>query len=341
MENIGIGIVGLGFMGFTHFQAARGLAGAHIAAIATSDPRKARGDFRGVRGNFGSGGGQVDLKGIAVHATLESLLDDPSVDLVDLCLPSHLHTTATLKALRAGKHVLVEKPVALKPAEAQKMIAAARKARRLLLVGQVLKFFPEFKLLEEARDDGRWGKLVALHLRRRISRPDWGTGSWFGDLKKSGGMVVDLHIHDTDLVGYLFGKPRSVLSSALIRERRVDFLRTTYNLRGRNAPYVTAEAGWINAPGLAFTHGYDAYFERGTVSFESCRGAEPVLYTSAGGEALKLAPVDGFQAELEEAVAAVRNGRLSPRLSPETAKSALEVCIAEEKSARTGKMVSL
>ncbi len=343
---VGVGVVGLGFMGFTHFQAGLKLRGGRVVAIVTSDPRKAKGDFRGVRGNFGSGGGKIDLDGITVHSSLESMLKDASVELVDLCLPSHLHRAAALQCLAAGKNVLVEKPIALTPADAKRMLDGARKAKRLLLVGQVLKFFPEFSLLEDALGDRRWGDLIALHLRRRIAKPDWGAGSWFADSKKSGGMVVDLHIHDTDFITHLFGRPRAVSSQGLLRQGRVDFIRTTYHFeksRGRGAasPLITSEAGWVNAPGLAFTHGYDAYFEEATIHFDSFRSPQPTIYEKKGPRVLKLKAVDGFIQELEAAAVAVRSGRVPPRLSAESAARSLEICHAEETSARTGRMVTL
>jgi len=340
-SEVAIGIVGLGFMGFTHLQAARTLRGGRVAAIVTSSPKKARGDFSDVRGNFGSGGGKVDLSGVRVHARLEDLLEDDEVDLVDICLPSHLHTSTAIGALRAGKHVMVEKPIAIVPADAKRMLAAARRARRLLLVAQVLKFFPEFRLIEDAIGDGRWGRLLALHLRRRIAKPSWGSESWFGDPRKSGGMVIDLHIHDTDFVTHLFGRPRAVSSQGLVRGGSVDFLRTTYHFRRKGGPLVTSEGGWINAPGLNFAHGYDAFFERATLHFDSSRAPQPVLYTLTGPEPVELGSLDGFAAEMQAAVEAVRTGKPSPRLSAASAAASLEVCRAEEASVRRGKMVQL
>ncbi|MBI4600954.1 MAG: Gfo/Idh/MocA family oxidoreductase, partial [Planctomycetes bacterium] len=356
---VGIGIAGMGFMGATHLLAARGLRGARVAASVTSDPRKARGDLRGVRGNFGEGAGKVDLRGIRVHPTFDDLLADPGVDLVDICLPSFLHAETAQRALAAGKHVLVEKPIALAPAAARRMISAAEKAGRLIMVAQVLKFFPEFKVIEDALRDGRWGGLLALHLRRRIARPDWGAGSWFADPKRSGGMVVDLHIHDTDFVVHLFGKPRAVSSQGLVRGGRVDFVRTVYHLavppgsqgrpggrgppasEGAPPPLVSAEAGWINAPGLPFLHGYDAFFERATLSFDSSRSPEPLLCEAKGPRALKLAAPPAFAQELQAAADAVRAGEVPVRLSAASAAASLEVCLAEERSARAGKMVTL
>ena len=249
-RGVGVGIVGMGFMGLTHMTAAaQGLRGGRFAAIVTSDPRKARGDFRQLRGNFGEGGGRMDLSGINVYPTLDELLDDESVDLVDLCLPSHLHASVTKRILRGGKHVLVEKPIALTTRDADQMMETARKTKKLLMVGQVLKFFPEYEALAKAIHTEQWGPLLGLHLRRIIARPDWGADSWFADLKKSGGMVVHLHIHDTDFLVYLFGRPKAVTSHGLVRDRRIDTLRTTYHYRGRGGPLLTSEAREIRAEG--------------------------------------------------------------------------------------------
>jgi len=160
---VGIGIAGLGFMGLTHLRASRRLRGGKLVAIATSDPKKARGDFSGVGGNFGERGGQEDLSGVEVHADLESMLADDRVDLVDICLPSYLHPSATIESLKAGKAVICEKPIAVREADAKKMIDAARRAGRPLMIAQVLKFFPEFELLLDATRD----ELAAPQATRR------------------------------------------------------------------------------------------------------------------------------------------------------------------------------
>ncbi len=341
-REVGVGIVGMGFMGLTHMNAAaQGLKGGRVVAMVTSDPRKACGDFRQVRGNFGAGGGRMDVSRINVYPTLRDLLDDDAVDLVDLCLPSYLHASAAQRILRGGKHVLVEKPIALTPRDADRMIATARKTRKLLMVGQVLKFFPEFEALASAIRSEQWGRLLALHLRRIIARPDWGADSWFADPGKSGGMVVDLHIHDTDLIVYLYGRPRAVTSHGLTHGGRIDSLRTTYHYARRGGPLLTAEAGWINAPALAFEHGYDAFFEKATLHYNSSHSPRPKLFQSKKARELKLPARDGFQIELQEAVRGVRENAVPAGLAPENAALSLAVCHAEMKSVRDGKTTVL
>ena len=339
---VGVGLVGLGFMGLTHLRALRAVRGGRLVALTTSDPRKAKGDFRGVGGNFGSGGAREDLSGIDVYANLDAMLDDPKVDLVDICLPSYLHARVAKQCLAAGKHVLVEKPIALEEKDGLSMMEASKSARRLLMVAQVLKFFPEFDLLANATRDERYGKLRALHMRRLIARPSWSDDSWFGDAKKSGGMGIDLHIHDTDFIAWLFGKPKAVLSGGIADREGLHFVRTTYEY-ARSKPLVSAEGGWINAPGLPFEHGYDAFFESGTLFFNSSVSPAPKLYTGAGKKPreLKLRAKDGFEVEMQAAVDSVRAGRVDPRLSPKSATMSLAICSAEEASVKSKRRVEI
>jgi len=208
------------------------------------------------------------------------------------------------------------------------------------MVAQVLRFFPEFAYIRQCMDRGEFGDLLAAHFKRVISRPNWSGENWFADQARTGGAVVDLHIHDTDFVLFLFGKPRGVASSGLVRKGRVDFIRTFYRY-GPGAPLLSSEAGWINSPGLPFKHGYDAYFEKGTLQFDSSRSPAPVLFDGKGLKELELPQVDGFREELQAAVNGVREGKAPRSLSAHSAALSLEVCRAEEKAAKTGKVVKL
>src|SRR5207302_343397 len=147
---IRIGLAGIGFMGMIHYLAAQRLTGATVTGIHTRDAKKLAGDWRGIRGNFGPPGQVMDLGTVRRHPRFEDLLADSDVDLVDLCTPTGQHEAMTIAALKAGKHVLVEKPIAIETAAADRMVAAAKAANKLLMVGQVLPFFPEFAFLADA-----------------------------------------------------------------------------------------------------------------------------------------------------------------------------------------------
>ena len=168
-----IGLVGLGFMGMIHYLAARKLKGAEVVAICSRDEKKLAGDWRDIKGNFGPRGEMMDLSRLKKYRRLDELLADPDIDMIDVCNPTHLHPATALKGLAAGKHVLVEKAIALEAADADAMVAAARKAGKLLMVAHVLPFFPEFDFASRAIRGGSYGKLLGGHFKRVISKPDW------------------------------------------------------------------------------------------------------------------------------------------------------------------------
>src|SRR5207302_9094111 len=169
--------------------AARRLGAGGVVAVCSRDEKKLAGDWRSIQGNFGPRGEMMDLAGIKKYRRLDELLADRDIDLVDICNPTHLHAETAIKALEAGKHVLVEKAIALQPADADAMVAAAARAGKLLMVAHVLPFFPEFAYAAEAIRGGRHGRLLAAHFKRVISRPDW--SAEIGDADKTGGPAVD------------------------------------------------------------------------------------------------------------------------------------------------------
>jgi predicted dehydrogenase len=338
---IRIGILGIGFMGVTHFKAAQRIKGGKVVAICTRDKRKLAGDWRSVQGNFGGGGGVQDLHGIRTYAEMDDLLANQDIDLIDICLPTPLHEPATLAAFQAGKHVLLEKPIEVSVKAADAMLAAAKKAKRQFMVAQVLRFFPEFRYLKHCLTTGEHGKLKALMLKRIISVPDW--GSWNEDLKRTGGPAIDLHIHDTDFVNFLFGKPRAVSSTGVVdtRSGQAIYVATNYDL-GRCDLAVSAYSGAVATKGLPFEHGYDAYFEKATIAHNSTHCPKVTVVDAKGKKSHpRLAFPEAFAGELQEAVNTVASGRASRLISAQSARDSLEVCLAEIRSARTGMTIKL
>src|SRR6266404_996094 len=275
-----IGIVGIGFMGMIHYQAARKLKGARVTAICSRDPKKRAGDWRGIRGNFGPAGTHMDLAKVKKYAELDDLLADPDIDLIDVCNPTQQHPQTAIAALKAGKHVLVEKAIALDPRDADAMVKAAAHAGKLLMVAHVLPFFPEFAFAAEAVRSGKYGRLLGAHFTRVISRPDW--SSDIGDPAKTGGPAVDLHIHDTHFIGLVCGVPGKVFATGVIENGTVQYLTTQY-LYGAGGPCVTCSSGAVAQKGRPFVHGYEIYLEKATLVYES--GTCPLTVLTADGKA--------------------------------------------------------
>src|SRR5882757_2622734 len=123
---IRVGIAGLGFMGMVHWHSYQRLRGVRVTAICDRNPHRLKGDWRDIQGNFGPPGQRVDLAGVAIYETVDSLIEDPSLDLLDVTLPPHSHADVAIRALRAGKHVFCEKPLALTARDAARIALAAR-----------------------------------------------------------------------------------------------------------------------------------------------------------------------------------------------------------------------
>jgi predicted dehydrogenase len=337
-----IGIVGLGFMGMIHYLAARRLQEARVVALCSRDEKKLAGDWRSIQGNFGPRGEVMDLAGLKKFRTLEEMLADPEIDLVDVCNPTHLHPDTALRALQAGKHVLVEKAIALDTRDADAMVAAAQKTGRLLMVAHVLPFFPEFAFAAEAIRGGKYGKLLGAHFKRVISRPDWSAD--IGDASKTGGPAVDLHIHDTHFIGLVCGVPGQVFATGVIEGDAVAYLTTQY-LYGPGGPAVTCSSGAIAQKGRPFVHGYEIYLEKATLVYESGTCPLAVLHADGRVEHPQLAgggdDTAAFTLELQAAVQGVESGREPDLLSGKLARDALVLCHRECESVKTGRAVAV
>jgi predicted dehydrogenase len=337
-----IGLTGIGFMGWIHYLAMRGLKNAKLAAVCSRDKKKLAGDWTAIRGNFGPPGEMVDLSALKKCESLEAMLADPDIDLIDICNPTHLHPETAIAALKAGKHVLVEKAIALTPDQADAMLAAAKQAKRLLMVAHVLPFFPEFAYAAEAARDGRFGKLLGGHFKRVISRPDWSAD--IGDAAKTGGPAIDLHIHDTHFIGLLAGVPDAVFSTGVIENDAVQYLTTQY-IYGPGGPSITSSSGALSMSGRQFVHGYEIYFEKATLVYES--GTCPLTLLTADGKSSnpQIAgsgdPVISFTNEIQAAVDGVASGKAPDLLSGQLARDALTMCYKECESVKTGKIVPM
>ncbi len=328
-------------MGMIHYLAARKVAGAQVSAVCSRDPKKLAGDWRGIRGNFGPPGEVMDLSGVKKYDRLDALLADPDIDLVDVCNPTEQHPATALAALRAGKHVLVEKAIALRPEDADAMVAAARQAGRLLLVAHVLPFFPEFSFAAQMVRSGQYGRLLGGHFKRVISRPDW--SSEIADPARTGGPAVDLHIHDTHFIGLLCGVPARVFSSGVQENGAVQYLTTQY-LYGPGGPAVSCSSGAVAQSGRMFVHGYELYLERATLAYES--GSVPLTLYTADGKTERpridaADPVDAFADEITAAVKGVTTGQEPRLLSGQLARDALVLCHRECESVRSGEPVAV
>jgi predicted dehydrogenase len=338
---VNVGLVGLGFMGVTHIKSYFQLPSARLVAVCDAVRQPVNGVLAGVAGNI-TGSADLQLpEGTRAYTKLEDLLADPEVELVDLCVPTPLHHPFALAAIQSGKHVLCEKPLARTSALARDIVAAAEKSKGFFMPAMCLRFWPEWAWLKRAVAGNTYGRVLSARFRRVSEPPGWSKGTYLKGAD-SGGALLDLHIHDTDFVQFLFGRPQSVFSSGLTHlSGAIDHVVTTYLLA--NGASVYAEGSWIMTPGHGFNMAYTVVFEKATADYDIGRGAEALKVFEEGQPArvLQLNEPDGYVGELRHMVEAIQTQQPPTVVTAADGLSAIEICEAEEKSVQLRQAVAL
>lgn len=196
MKKIKVGIIGTGSISGCHISGYNALDNVELYAVCDINEQRAR-ECAKKNG--------VEL----VFTDYNEMLKLKELDAVSVCTWNSEHAPATIAALKAGKHVLCEKPMAINTREAVAMEEAAKQAGKVLMIGFVRRFGNDAKILKDFIDNGMMGDIYyakATYLRR-FGCP----GGWFGDKKRSGGgPLIDLGVHVIDLVRYMMGKPKAV-----------------------------------------------------------------------------------------------------------------------------------
>ena len=344
-----VGIVGIGFMGMIHYLTYQKIRGASVAAICETIPKRLKGDWRDIKGNFGPQGTKMDLSGVRTYDNVDEILQDPEIDVIDITLPPGMHAKIAIAALRAGKHVFCEKPMALAESDCKKMVAAAQKSGRLLMIGHVLPFFPEYAKAYELIQSGKYGKLLGGSFKRVISDPEWLPNFYLPD--RVGGPMLDLHIHDAHFIRLLFGMPIGVTSQGRMRGEVVEYWNSLFRFSDDDLA-VSATSGVICQQGRSFTHGFEIHLEKATLAYEfAVIGDTPTLMLpltvfDAKGKATnpKIGdgdPLNAFEAELKSVKEGLKTGKPSPILSGDLARDAITLCHKQTRSVQTGRPVRI
>ena len=346
MKEVKVGLVGLGFMGTTHWGIYKGLKGVRITALADVDAAKRKGDISKVVGNIGGGDNSkpLDLSGVTVYGSAAEMIASADVDIVDICVPTPDHTEIILSALAAGKHVFSEKPLCRTEAQLRKIVAAAKKAKGFFNVGLCVRAWPEYRHAYEYFKSGKAGRMRSATFKR-ISPSVAGNAwkDWYMDGAKSGGALLDLHVHDVDEVNYFFGKPRSLkaVGANITSKGGTDHVVATYDYG--NGALVMAEGGWAAAKGTPFEMSFTIVCEKATLKLDAS-GYHIYL---ANGKVItpkcdvKAGPT-GWHQELAYFTDCVRKGVKPEKYQTLAAiETSMKMIFAEERSVATGKSVKL
>ncbi len=335
---IRVGIIGLGMMGRTHYEAYQELSElAQVVAVSDVDPRRAAGDLTGTSGNVIAGAvNSLPMDRIKGSIDYNDLLANPNVDLVDICLPTTQHLEVATAALKSGKHVLCEKPLARTSAEGDKIAQAAKQAKGFFMPAMCMRFWPQWIWLKQAVDERRYGNVLSATFRRVASMP----AGWYKDGRISGGAALDLHIHDTDFIQHLFGMPKAVSSRGYTKTSgEIDHLTTHYIYD--NIPLVSAEGGWTFAQDYGFTMRYTVNFESATADYDLGRDKPLVLIQDGKSDAIDAGPGFGYTAEIRYFLDCIRNNQRPTVVTAEDGVRSLKLVEAEVQSVRAGETISL
>jgi len=308
-----LAVVGLGFMGGVHLKALASVPSVELAAVVSRrapEPSQKH------------------------YAKLDDALADPEIDAVDLCLPTDLHESATIAALRAGKHVLVEKPMALSVESCHRMIAEAERAGKILMVAHVLRFFPAYIALQRVVDHGELGAIHSATFRRRCAQPGW--SEWITDKARSGGGAFDLLIHDVDMALRLFGPPSAISATGYEDDSAgVDVISARFFYDGFVAEI---SGGWMFPGSYPFAMEFTVLGRRGLLEFNS--ESRP-LKRYGGAEEVALESTDGYSAEISYFAECCRTGSQPSLCTPSSSAESVRVALAMfEARTKNGERIS-
>jgi predicted dehydrogenase len=325
-----VGILGLGAIGAVHAAA---WAETEAEFVGGFDPLPE--NAQAIAAKYGG----------RAYPDIESLLED--VDIVDICTPTHLHHSQVLQAAAAGKHIVCEKPLARTLEQGREMVAACNAAGVKLLVAHVVRFFPEYRRAKDAVDAGMIGEPAVIRLQRDVFQPRKAAGNWFVDFGKSGGMMLDLMIHDFDYARWVAGEVKTVFAKSIGTsgmEAGVDHGLAI--LTHHNGAISHIEGSWAYPP-PTFRTKFEIAGSQGLIVHDSDATAPIQVFRHQQDEDSAEVPVPAspllespYTAEIRAFHRAIVEDSPVP-VSAADGLAALQIALAAMESAQTGKPVTL
>nr|WP_233341009.1 Gfo/Idh/MocA family oxidoreductase [Haloprofundus sp. MHR1] len=323
-----IGLVGSGFMATTHANSYQEIAGAEIAAVASLGDNRA--EFAAEHAPDAD-----------VYADAEEMMDDADVTVVDICTPTPTHRPLVEAAAARGLDTFCEKPLARTAEDADAVVDAVEEAGITFMTGHVLRYFPEYAEAKRRIDAGEIGTPGTLRTERLSSPPRYGSNSWFGDKAQSGGVLLDMAIHDFDYLRWVAGEVDRVFARTTEWDDGHLNQHSSVVLRFEDGAVGHVEASWGYPEGSPFITSYELAGDEGMLEFDArdenaVRVSGGVEGANAPASPLAKSP---YTAELEHFVDCVENGE-DPDISPNDAREAVRVALAAIESSERGEPVS-
>ena len=315
MDKVRVGLVGIGGMGGCHFGNYAEIKNAELVAVC---------DVR-----YDMAKEKVGDKNINVYDSLEKMLENEKLDMIDICTPSYMHKDMAISLLNKGYHVLCEKPMTIDGKDAAEVVEAAKKTNKNFMVAHVVRFMAPYAYLRNVIESGELGKLIRIDMKRISAIPRWSWQDWMRDESRSGGVATDLSIHDLDFVQSILGMPDSIES---YRYQMKDDNDTVVSNLTYGDTLVSCEGTWYNCD-IPFHATFLAVFQNGYVELSDklCKNGKPVEIEKKEATELELGinvgNDNGYLCEMQYFVDCIEKGEKPSFVTPES--SANSVILAD------------
>lgn len=327
-----LAIVGAGLMGTQQAKSAMACEAVELVGIFAQDQKQAAELSR-------------DCGIPEAWSSWTSLLTDETIEAVLVATPTHTHAQLASEALDSGKHVFIEKPVTRTIEDAIMLREAARNRGLVLGVGHVIRYFPEYRTLYDLIERGDIGVPATATFGRQCQQPDWATDQWHTKMDCSGGVALDMLIHDVDLVRWYFGEPSEVFARVVGSDRYGGLDYALATLTVPDGPICHLHGSWAEPAG--FSQSAEVCGTKGMVSYDSKHKDEfsymPHLNDSSTVTALPPPPLgkhDPFGRQLYDFASAIHTGTKLPG-DIDWAIGSLRIALAMLKSSDTKQPVQL
>lgn len=325
-----VGIIGAGTMASVHLAGYMNMQNVNVVGIV--DKHQGRGKKLADKGHT------------QYFSSLDHLLAEAQVDVVDVCVPTPFHKEYVLRSASAKKHVICEKPVARHLEDAREMIEACKTQGVRFFVAHVVRFFAEYTRMKELVLDGSIGTVGTVRAKRGGAFPE-ATEDWYASVEKSGSLIVDLMIHDFDYLRGVLGEVERVYAKSLLGRELNRLDHALVSLRFQNGVIAHLEGTWAEPSG--FSTQMEFAGTGGIITHDrdkevAVRSAFRHVETSPAGVNVPDSPIlkSPYQLELEHFLHCIEIGEES-KVTPEDAYKALEISLAALESTQTGRPIYL
>ena len=330
-------IVGLGGLGKMHFANLLEIEKRRddIELVALCDIDKD--SFTDVKGiNLGVSTEGIDIDKYNIYYHINEMLEKEELDFVISVVPTYVHEEIAIAVLNKGIHVFSEKPMTLTLEAGENMIRAAKENNRILMIGQCLRYWPEYVKLKELIDKKTFGNVIRGEFSRYSPTPKWSWHNWMMDFDKSGGAALDMHVHDVDYINYAFGLPKTISSIASHKVSKYDSIQTHYEY---DDFIISSACDWGLDRAFPFSPYFLVRFEGATVEM---RGHGLLVYEGdKDAYSLDIEGGNAYVLEILDFIECIKNKRKSHINDPISVKQSLKMALLEMESAREGRKINV